>query len=175
MAGKSVAPYHQPLRHRRLPRHPQTLSVLTGMLTGVTLIALLSLGSLFVTPQSLVAEDRPRDLVPRFYAGANEILAGGSPAELEAVVAPDLLEHQLGMPAGGREVLVRRLTDLRRAAPGARLRVSAVVEEGEWAAAQVTTLGLRSLVNGVPLEVAPEDPNRPSSSALSTIELSSIG
>src|SRR5687768_5687512 len=77
MAGTSVAPYQYPPRHRRSPRHPQTLSFLTVMLTGVTLIALLALGSLFVAPRPLVAEHRPHDLVPRFYAGANEILAGG--------------------------------------------------------------------------------------------------
>ena len=156
MAGTSVAPYQYPPRHRRSPRHPQTLSVLTVMLTGVTLIALLALGSLFVAPRPLVAEHRPHDLVPRFYAGANEILAGGSSSTLEDVAAPDLLDHLPGRPSGDRSALVQRLTDLRLAAPDARLRVSAFIEEGEWAAARVTSLGMPQAVHGIPLDPAPE-------------------
>ena len=155
MAGKSVAPYQQPLRHRRSPRHPQALSVLTCMLTGVTVIALFSLGSLFVAPQPLVSRNSPVTS-SRFYTAANAMLAGGSPAALERVMVADLLDDHAGIPAGGRAVLVQRLTELRRVAPTAQMRVSAIVVEGEWAAARVTIIGLRPTVNGVLLELAPE-------------------
>lgn len=158
MPAQSVAPYLHPRRHRSSPHHPRALPILTVMLTSVTVIALLGLGSLFVVPQSLVAEDRSRDLVGRFYAAANEILAGGSAAPLEDVVAPDLREHRPGQPPGDRATLVQRFTNLGHGAPGARLSVSDIVEDGEWAAARVMALGLRRAVHGVPLDPAPGPP-----------------
>jgi quercetin dioxygenase-like cupin family protein len=126
------------------------------MLTGVTIVALLSLVSLFVAPHQMIAQDRPSDLIHRFYAAANAMLASGSPAALEHVVAPDLIDHRPGTPPGDRGALAQRLADLRRAAPGVQLCVSAIVEEGEWAAARVSPVGLRPMVHGVPLDLASE-------------------
>jgi predicted SnoaL-like aldol condensation-catalyzing enzyme len=145
-------------RHRVSPPQPRALHVVTWMLAAVTLIALLSLGSLFVTPQSLVARERPGELIQEFYAGMNAILAGGRPAELERIVAPDLIEHRPGMPSGDRATLLRRLTDLRLAAPGARLNLSASLADGDWAAARVMPLGLDRDVNGASVDPPPEPP-----------------
>jgi predicted SnoaL-like aldol condensation-catalyzing enzyme len=149
---------YQPRHQYGSPRHPRILPVLTGMLTGVTLIALLSLGSLFVAPQPLVAQDHLGELIHRFYAASNAVLAGSSPAALDHILAPDLITHHAGMAPGDHAALVSHLTDLRRAAPGAHLRVSTVLAEGEWAAARVSLLGLDPIVDGVPLAPAPAPP-----------------
>ena len=150
----------QQSRHRGIPPHPRALQVMTWMLTGVTLIALSSLGSLIFTPQVLVAREHPGDLINEFYAGVNALLAGGSPAALERIVTPDLIEHRPGMPSGDRAAMLRGFTDLRLAAPEARLSASTVVQNGEWATAKVTLLGLDRAVHGVPLDSAPDSPTQ---------------
>jgi predicted SnoaL-like aldol condensation-catalyzing enzyme len=131
---------------------------MTFMLTGVTIIALLSLSSLVIAPVPIIAREHPSDLVRRFYAATNAILAGNSPAALEKTVAPGLIEHPPGMPSGDRAALVRRLSSLHRAAPGVQLGLLSSVEDGAWAAARVRPLGLRPIVHGVPLDLAPEPP-----------------
>lgn len=151
---------NQPRHQYGSPRHPRMLPVLTGMLTGVTLIALISLGSLFVAPQPLVARDHPEELIHRFYAATNAVLAGSSPAALEQILAPDLIAHRPGKAPADGAALVSHLTDLRRAAPGAHLRVSAVVAEGAWAVTQVSLLGLDRTVHGTPLDPAPGSPTQ---------------
>lgn len=152
--------HDQQPRHRGCSPQSRALHVMTWMLSGVTLIALLSLSSLFVAPHPLVARERPSDLIYRFYAATNAILAGGSPAALERIVAPDLIDHRPGLLSGDRATLVRRLTDLHRAAPEAQLGVVAVVEDGTWAAARVRPRGLRRAVHDVPLDLAPEPPTQ---------------
>ena len=145
-------------QHRSSPHQPWTLLVLTGMLTGVNFIALLSLG-LPVRgthiPRRQGSSARP---LPPFYAGANEMPRGQEPAALEHVVASDLPTIDRGNPPGDRADLVRRLMDLRLAAPGVQLRVVAIVEEGAWAAALAAPLGLRPMVHGVSLDPAADSP-----------------
>lgn len=149
---------HRPPRHPAAPPHHRALQAATYTLTAVTVAALLCLASLFLLPQPAGPAGTDGAPIRRFYAAANEILAGGGPAAFEAATAPDLVEHRPEVAPGDRAALVQRLTAMGRSARGVRLMISAIAADGEWAAARVATLGLRREVHGVPLAASPAPP-----------------
>ncbi len=104
--------------------------LVASLLLLATGLALLRLASDLVEPPP----SRPGqtdaaavELVRRFYAAADVLLATGDAASLEALVAPDLVEHppRLGR-ASGRAGLVAALRARRGAFPGLRLIVDDV-------------------------------------------------
>jgi predicted ester cyclase len=103
--------------------------------TGMTLVALAQ----EVTRPPIPLDDHPTgdaaanvDLVRRFYAAAEAVLATGEAAPLDAFVAPDLTEHpaQPGA-ASGRDGFVRALLALRATFPDLTLVVDEVRAAGE--------------------------------------------
>jgi predicted ester cyclase len=110
------------------------LPLLVCLLALATGLALLGIGETLTTPTSGGAPGRAADdvaLVRRFYARANAVLAGGDPAALNALVAPDFLAHPTPIDGShGRDGLVRAVLSRRTAFPGLTLVVDDVATTG---------------------------------------------
>jgi predicted ester cyclase len=117
---------------------------LTILLAIATALALLGTAVELSAPPP-VAFDRPHnaDLVRRFYAAANSLLATGVSDPLVELVAGDVVEHpqRLG-DAAGRDGLVASLRSLRDVFPGLRLVVDGVQDgDGGFVTAMIHTAG----------------------------------
>ena len=125
------------------------------VLSLVSAVALLALGlslrpaSALVNGPAMSAADLA--VVEQLYAGLNDVLAGGDPAQLDAVLAQDAVVELPGQPAGDRATLLAWLVALRRAAPGIRLTLADVLVGGNRAAARATADGGQPWLAGAPL------------------------
>jgi mannose-6-phosphate isomerase-like protein (cupin superfamily) len=130
-------------------RRPVLLIVcLCALATGLVLLALAQDITGPAVPATRATTDGAAevDLVRRFYAAANTVLATGDTALLAATVAPDLNEHptRLG-PVSGGDGLVRALLSLRATFPGLTLVVDDLrAAGGDQVLARVHAEGTRT-------------------------------
>jgi quercetin dioxygenase-like cupin family protein/predicted SnoaL-like aldol condensation-catalyzing enzyme len=119
------------------------LPLLTCILAAVTTLALLGAAVSLREPRLAAPPDTAsRDAVRRFYDAVNDVLRTGDPAFLDAVVAPDFVEHE---PVPGtspdRAGLGRYLTGLQAVFPRMALSVEALTAAGDLVMAHVAVLG----------------------------------
>jgi predicted SnoaL-like aldol condensation-catalyzing enzyme len=87
-------------------------------------------------------------VVERFYDAANEVIATGDRAALDAVVAPDFVARDPLPGAGpGRDGLADYLVTLHRIDPSLRLTPERMVADGDLAVARVTVSSERDPVS----------------------------
>jgi predicted ester cyclase/mannose-6-phosphate isomerase-like protein (cupin superfamily) len=105
------------------------MSCLCALASGLVLLALAQDLTRPAIPATGAATDRADEveLVRRFYAAANAVLATGDADLLATTVAPDLDEHPARSgPLSGRDGLVRELLSMRDTFPGLILVVEDV-------------------------------------------------
>ncbi|HEU0113313.1 MAG TPA: ester cyclase, partial [Thermomicrobiales bacterium] len=140
-----------PTRERRRPKLAAPLAAGAALATALALLALgITLFGPFVALGHADDGAAGANLIRRFYAVADETLAGGNPAALADLVAPDLIVHDGPSQGDAAASLPQRLAALRAANPDARLHVGDLIVDGERAAVRVTLDGTAE-APGVPV------------------------
>ena len=111
-----------------------TTTILLALATGSIAAALFMPAG----PTAALPAAGSADTVRRFYAVANEVIASGDPAPLQAVVAPHFVDAEPLPGVGtGRTGLEAYLVALHAAHPGMRLEVTELVAADDRVAARV--------------------------------------
>lgn len=78
------------------------------------------------------------------FRRAYEIMSTGDPAELDAIIAPGLIEHAPippGFPSGGREGVKAFMTEFRTGFPDLRMTIEKYLEQGDLGCAVLRVTG----------------------------------
>jgi hypothetical protein len=119
-------------------RRTAILGITTTLMLAVAIGSIAAAVLLPAEQATGLSATRGVETVRRFYAAANDVIATGDPAPLQAVVAPHFLDdHPMPGTAPGRAGLEAYLLALHAADPAMRLTVAETVVDGDWIEARV--------------------------------------